>query len=161
MNIDTLLIKFLTSSLDSKQWCLLVRQMDNPVLGVLRQQDAGDVFGLLASGVGGGDRLPLLMYKVFVADGHEEMVRGAWLTGLTLRNFRNLTAIGGDFAVYNYHQDGRIGGTALGAFSSAQGGIPSSMVAPSLLFEELEVRGARPSGSRLPPVLPAPPLNSP
>lgn len=146
---------------DGKPWCLMVRQMDNPVLAVLRQHDAGDVFGQLASGVGGGDRLPLLVYRVSVADGKEELVRGAWLTGLSLRNFRSLAGIGNDFAVYNYNQDARIGGTTLGAFGAAQGGIPSSLVAPSLLFEELEVRGARPSGSRRPPVLPAPPLNSP
>jgi len=34
-------------------------------------------------------------------------------------------------------------GTALGAFGSAQLGLPASVVAPSLLVEELEVRGAR------------------
>jgi len=151
--------KFLeTCRADGRQWCLVVRQMDNPVLGVLRQQDAGDVFGLLASGIGSGDRLPLLVYKVSVADGKEELVRGAWLTGVNLRTFRKIAAIGSDFTAYNYNQDGRIGGTTLGAFGSAQGGIPSSLVAPSILFEELQVRGARPTGARRPPLVPAPPL---
>ncbi len=145
---------------DGRQWCLLVRQMDNPVLGVLRQQDAADVFGLLASGVGGGDRLPLLVYKVSVADGKEELVRGAWLNGLTLTKLRNLAAVGNDFAVYNYNQDARIAGTTLGAFGSAQGGIPSSVIAPSILLSELQVRGARPTGARRPPIIPAPPLNA-
>jgi len=146
---------------DGRQWCLIVRQMDNPVLGVLRQQDAGDVFGLLASGIGNGDRLPLLVYKVSVADGKEELVRGAWLTGVTLSSFRKLAGIGNDFTAYNYNQDPRIGGTTLGAFGSAQGGIPSSLVAPSILFEELRVRGARPTGARRLPLVPAPPLNTP
>lgn len=145
---------------DGRQWCLLVRRMDNPVLGVLRQQDARDVFGLLASGVGSGDRLPLLVYKVNVADGKEELVRGAWLTGLNLTNFRNLAAIGNDFSVYNYNQDPGIGGTTLGAFGSAQGGIPSSVVAPSILFQELRVRGLRSTGAHRPPLIPAPPLSS-
>ena len=50
-------------------------------------------------------------------------------------------------------------GTALGAFGSAQlGGLPASVVAPSLLFEELEVRGARGEAKRL-PLLPPPPLS--
>ncbi len=147
-----------TCKADGRQWCLLVRQMDNPVLGVLRQQDAGDVFGLLASGVGNGDRLPLLVYKVSVADGKEELVRGAWLTGLTLSNFRNLAGVGNDFTAYNYNQDARIAGTTLGAFGSAQGGIPSSVVAPSVLFQELRMRGLRPTGAHRPPLIPAPPL---
>jgi len=50
-----------------------------------------------------------------------------------------------------------IAGTALGAFGSAQGGIPASMVAPSLLFDELEVRGARGEAKRL-PLMPPPPM---
>jgi TldD protein len=146
---------------NGRQWCLMVRQMDNPVISVLRQEDAQDVFGLLTSGVGGGDRLPLLVYKVYVADGREEMVRGAWLTGVNLRNLRKIAAIGNDYTVFNYNQDPRIAGTTLGAFGGAQGGIPSSLVAPSMLFEEMEVRGARPVGSRRPPIVPAPPLSTP
>jgi predicted Zn-dependent protease len=146
---------------EGRSWCLMVRRMDNPVIGVLRGEDQQDVFGALGAGVGGGDRLPLLVYRVHVADGREELVRGAWLTGVTLRNLRRVTAIGNDFAVFNYHQDPRIAGTTLGAFGNAQGGIPSSLVAPSLLLEEMEVRGARPVGSRRPPLVPAPPLNTP
>ena len=51
-------------------------------------------------------------------------------------------------------------GTALGAFGSAQSqsGLPASLVAPALLFEELEVRGARGEAKRL-PLLPAPPMS--
>jgi hypothetical protein len=41
-------------------------------------------------------------------------------------------------------------GTALGAFGTAQGGLPASVVAPSLLFDEVEVRGARGEPKRLP-----------
>jgi hypothetical protein len=48
-------------------------------------------------------------------------------------------------------------GTALGAFGSAQGGLPASVVAPSLLFDELEVRGERGEAKRL-PLLPPPPM---
>ena len=147
---------------DGRQWCMLIRQMDNPVLGVLRQQDAGDVFGLIASGIGTGDRQPLLAYKVYVADGREELVRGAWLSGLYLNKLRNLAGIGNDFTAYNYFQDGRIGGTTLGAFASAaQGGIPSAIVAPSILVGELQIRGARSTGARRPPLVPAPPLATP
>jgi hypothetical protein len=45
----------------------------------------------------------------------------------------------------------------LGAFGTAQNGVPASVVAPSLLFEEVEVRGARGEPKRL-PILPEPPM---
>jgi hypothetical protein len=77
------------------------------------------------------------------------------------RSLRNLGGIGNDDFVYNYMQSQITGfaGTALGAFGSAQGGLPASVVAPSLLFEELEVRGARGEPKRL-PLVPAPPLTA-
>jgi predicted Zn-dependent protease len=143
---------------DGKAWCLAVRQMDNPVLGVMRQRDGQDLFAALASGASAGDRLPLLTYRVYVEDGREELVRGAWLTGVTLRDFRNIAAIGDDHSVFTFHHDPQIIGTALGSFGTAQSGLTSSVVAPSLLLEEVEVRGYRPAGTRRPPLLPAPPL---
>ena len=48
---------------------------------------------------------------------------------------------------------------ALLSVGSAQNGLPSSIVAPSLLFEEVEVRGARGEPKRL-PLLPAPTLTA-
>jgi hypothetical protein len=74
---------------------------------------------------------------------------------------RNIAGIGSDNFVYNYMQSQMNGfaGTALGAFGSAQNGLPASIVAPSLLFEELEVRGARGEPKRL-PLLPAPPMTA-
>lgn len=89
------------------------------------------------------------------------MVRGARLIGINTRALRNVAGIGNDAFVYNYMQSQIAGfaGTALGAFGSAQGGLPASVVAPSLLFDELDVRGARGEPKRL-PLLPAPPLTA-
>ena len=77
--------------------------------------------------------------------------------GLNSRAIRNIAGIGNDDFVYNYMQSQINGfaGTALGAFGSAQNGLPASIVAPSLLFEEVEVRGARGEPKRL-PLFPAP-----
>ncbi|HEX2715478.1 MAG TPA: metallopeptidase TldD-related protein, partial [Candidatus Acidoferrales bacterium] len=140
--------------------CLVVRQMDNPVLGLHRQEDLSDMIASLAAGAASGDRAPLLVFRVNVADGREELVRGARLTGLNLRALRSLSGIGNDAGVFSFMQSQAtgFGGTALGAFGAAQGGVPSSMVAPSLLFEEVEVRGARGEPRRL-PLVPPPPLN--
>ena len=138
-------------------YCLVVREMDNPSISLLHQDDFQELLASFGGGAGTGDRLPLVVYRVYPDDGREEMVRGARLIGLNARALRNLSAIGNDSFVYNYMQSQVAGfaGTAFGAFGSAQNGLPASVVAPSLLFEEVEVRGARGEPKRL-PLLPAP-----
>jgi TldD protein len=142
-------------------YCVIVREMDNPSLSLLHQEDFSELLASYGGGAGTGDRLPLLVYKVYPEDGREEVMRGARIIGVNSRSLRNLAGIGNDNFVYNYMQSQIAGfsGTALGAFGSAQGGLPASVVAPSLLFEELEVRGARGEPKRL-PLLAAPPLSA-
>jgi len=154
--------KFLDECRSEKlDYCLIVREMDNPALSLLHQEDFSELLASFGGGAGTGDRLPLLVYKIYPQDGREEVIRGARIIGLNTRALRNLAGIGNDNFVYNYMQSTIAGfaGTALGAFGSAQGGLPASVVAPSLLFEELEVRGARGEPKRL-PLLPAPPLTA-
>jgi hypothetical protein len=88
------------------------------------------------------------------------MIRGSRIIGLNTRALRSLAGIGNDSLAFNYMQSQINGfaGTALGAFGSAQGGLPASVVAPSLFFEELEVRGARGEAKRR-PLLPPPPMS--
>jgi predicted Zn-dependent protease len=114
----------------------------------------------MAGGLGSGQRMPLLVYRVYVADGREEPVRGGIIEGLTLRTLRNMLAIGNDLVVYTYMQNpvGGLAGTALGSFGSAQDGIPTTVIAPSLLLEDVEVRGFHGEPRRL-PLVPAPPLH--
>jgi len=140
-------------------YCIVVRAMDNPALGLLHQEDISEVIASLASGAATGDRLPLLVYRVYPQDGREELIRGSRLIGLNVRTLRNLAGVGNDPTVFTFAQSQAAGlaGTALAAFGSAQGGLPTSVVSPSLLFDEVEVRGARGEPQRL-PILPAPPL---
>ena len=142
-------------------YCVIVRQMDNPTLSLLHQEDFSELLASFGGGAGTGDRLPLLAYKIYPEDGREEMIRGSRIVGLNSRALRNIGGIGNDDFVYNYMQSQANGfaGTALGAFGSANGGLPASIVAPSLLFDELEVRGARGEPKRL-PLLPAPALTT-
>jgi predicted Zn-dependent protease len=156
---DDLKKKFLDACRSEKlNYCMVIRQMDNPSISLLHQEDFTE---LLASfgGNAATDRLPLVVYKIFPEDGREEMVRGARITGFSPLSLRNITAIGDDDFVYNYMQSQVVGvsGTALGAFGTAQNGLPASVVAPSLFFEEVEVRGARGEPKRL-PLLPEPPI---
>ena len=150
--------KFLDICRANKQeYCLEIKEMDNPAISLLHQEDFSTMLASYGGGAGNGDRLPLLVYKVYPADGREEIVRGMRVIGLNTRVLRNVAAVGKDPFVFNYMQNQVAGfaGTALGAFGSAQNGLPASVVAPSLLFEELDVRGARGEPKR-PPLLEAP-----
>ena len=154
--------KFLDACRSEKlPYCLVVREMDNPSISLLHQDDFSELLASFGGGAGTGDRLPLIVYRIYPDDGREEMVRGARIIGLNTRMLRNLGGIGNDDFVYNYMQSQVSGfaGTALGAFGSAQNGLPASLVAPSLLFDDLEVRGARGEPKRL-PLLPAPPMTA-
>ncbi len=144
---------------DGHEWCLEVKRMDNPALSSIRQEDFSDFLGGIAGGVASGERIPLVVCRVYVSDGHEEMVRGGHIEGLQLRAIRNILGIGNDETVFPYMQNtaGGFAGTALGAFGSAQGGIPSTVVTPSLLLDEIEFRGFHGEPRRL-PLVPAPPL---
>ncbi|MGB7751822.1 MAG: metallopeptidase TldD-related protein [Candidatus Acidiferrales bacterium] len=144
---------------DGHEWCLEVKKMDNPALSSIRQEDFSDFLGGIAGGVASGLRIPLVVYRVYVSDGHEEMVRGGHIEGLQLRAIRNILGIGDDETVFPYMQNtqGGFAGTALGAFGSANGGIPSTVVTPSLLLDEIEFRGFHGEPRRL-PLVPAPAL---
>jgi len=86
-----------------------------------------------------GGILPILIYKVQVADGREELIRGVNPTSLSARSLRHIQAAGSERAVAN-----RLMGT-----SGAE--TPVSVVAPSVLLEEMELK--RFSGAQQKPAL--------
>jgi predicted Zn-dependent protease len=90
-------------------------------------------------GRGGGFGNPVLTYKVYVADGREELIRGAGLGGLSVQSLRHIQAAGKDEFVAN-----RLTGN--NNFPT-----PVSVVAPSVLLEELELE--RPSGTQQKPAI--------
>jgi TldD protein len=81
-----------------------------------------------------GPRSPRLLYRVYVKDGHTELVRGASFDQLDARAMRgDIIAAGNDPEVSNRADS-----------------IPSSVVAPSLLFDELVIRRSNQSKEKLP-----------
>jgi TldD protein len=79
-------------------------------------------------------RAPRLLYKVWTNDGHEELVRGAVFDDLDTRALRsNLVAAGNDVNVENLSLN-----------------VPHSIVNPSILFDELEVKRANANKDKLP-----------
>ena len=88
-----------------------------------------------------GLRNPGVLYRVWAKDGHQELVRGAVFGDLDVRSLRNdLIAAGDDTYVGNRTQN-----------------ISHSIVNPSILFDELEVKRADKNKSTL-PEYPPPPL---
>ncbi|HET9402443.1 MAG TPA: metallopeptidase TldD-related protein [Candidatus Acidoferrales bacterium] len=140
---------------DGRQWCLMVRAMDNPGIAGFGE---GDISELIA-GAGNGERIPLEVYRIDVADGQEHLVIPGHFQGINLRMLRDVAAIGNDPATYAYEQSAQAGiqGTALAAFASSSDGVPSTITSPSLLFEDIEAREAR-GEMRKQPLVPPPPM---
>jgi hypothetical protein len=102
--------------------------------------EAGQPYGYRVATLGPGNS-PRLLYRVYVKDGHEELVRGAVFNELDVRALRNdLTAMGDDPLV-----------------SNRMSGLPQTIICPSLLFDELEVKRADTTKEKL-PEYPAPDL---
>ncbi len=125
---------------------LLVKSSEAQSPDVLKQKviqmvkDQDKPYGYRVDTLGPGNA-PRLLYRVYAKDGHEELVRGAVFNELDIRAIRNdLIAVGNDPLV-----------------SNRTGGAPTTIICPSLLFGELEVKRADTSKDKLPDY-PPPPL---
>ena len=86
---------------------------------------------------------PRLLWRVYVNDGHMELVRGAVFHELDTRALRNdIVAAANDTYVYNRTEP-----------------LPTAIVAPSVLFGELDIQRANKTREKL-PEYPAPPLSA-
>ncbi len=117
-------------------------ELKNKMIDLCRQQ--GKPYGYLLRTVISSNLYPLLLYRVYAQDGHEELVRGAVFHELDARALRNdLIAVGNDPQVNNTAER-----------------IPTSVISPSLLFDELEIKRSETGKEKLPDY-PPPPLISP
>ena len=79
---------------------------------------------------------PRLLWRIYVNDGHQELVRGAVFKQLDTRALRSdIVATGTDNYVYNRAEP-----------------LPSAIVAPSILFGELDIQRANRTREKLPTV---------
>jgi len=103
--------------------------------------EQGKPYGYLVRTVASNNLYPLVIYRVWEKDGHEELVRGAVFKELDTRALRNnLIALGDDAEP-----------------SNTIPGVASSVISPSLLFDELEVKRTETGKEKL-PEYPPPPL---
>jgi hypothetical protein len=115
-------------------------ELKQKLIDLCRERDLP--YGYFAETLG-PQNAPRLLYKVWVKDGHEELVRGGAFGDLDTRALRSdLVAAGNDVYVENHSLN-----------------IPHSIVNPSILFDELEVKRSTTNKDKL-PEYPAPPLVS-
>jgi len=76
---------------------------------------------------------PIYAYKVYVNDGHEELVRGLEFLSIPVRSMKRIIAASDEFAV-----------------SNSLSPVSTSIISPAVLFEELELRKPEEEQNKLP-----------
>jgi hypothetical protein len=117
----------------NKPYGMLVRKLDYPFSAGRNELQALAQSGSQSGGSVRPLSPPVLVYRVY-ADGHEELVRGMRFRGVSTRSLRDIVAASQETALFDYINNGAplalLGGGGLLA--------PTSVVAPALLFEEIE-----------------------
>jgi predicted Zn-dependent protease len=135
-----------------KPYGIVVRKMDFPSsasVGELRRILAG------MTRSGGSARpvsLPLLAYRVY-ADGREELLRGLRFRGLTARSLKDIVAASRELQVFDFQDNNAPFAMMGGAGYVAE----TSVIAPSILVDDLELEKEQEELPK-PPVVPPPPL---
>jgi TldD protein len=125
---------------ESKQ-ALSPEQLKQKLIDICHEENKE--FGYYVETLGGADYEPRLLYRVYANDGHQELVRGAVFDELDTRALRNeLVAAGNDPLVGN-----------------REGAVPTTIIAPSVLFDDLEVKRNDAKNAKL-PEYPSPDLTS-
>jgi TldD protein len=115
-------------------------ELKQKLIEICRQENKE--FGYYADTLGPGNE-PRLLYRVYEKDGREELVRGAVFDELDTRALRNeLIAAGNDPLV-----------------SNREGAVPTTVISPSILFDDLEVKRTDAKNAKL-PEYPAPDLTA-
>lgn len=105
--------------------------------------DLGGGFTFTGTGLPQSFKLEAKRVLRVYPDGRKEVVRGLDVVGTPLVSFNKILAAGDDDTLFN------------GTCGADSGWVPQSNIAPSLLFENLEMEKTRKSDFK-PPVLPAP-----
>jgi TldD protein len=133
-----------------KPYGMLVRKLDYPF-----SSGRSELQSLASAGAQSGGSVqplspPVLVYRVY-ADGREELVRGLRFRGVSTRSLRDILGASQETALFEY-----INNAAPLAMLGAGGYMaPTSVVAPAMLFDEIEFELPRDQLPK-PPVVPPP-----
>jgi hypothetical protein len=133
-----------------KPYGIVVRKMDFP-----SSASIDELRRLLSGGARSARQvsLPLLVYRVY-PDGREELARGLRFRGLTARSLKDMLAASDDTHVFDYLENAAPFAFMGGASYAAE----TSVIAPSLLIDDLELEKAQDELTR-PPLVPPPALS--
>ena len=137
----------------AKPYGMILRKLDFPSTMPLEE-----LRKLSASGSerGSGGRLlspPVLAYRAY-PDGREELVRGLRIRGMSVRSLRDILAASDEDEVFSFmNNTAPLAVTAGASYVTA-----SAVIAPSLLFEDMELEKRAEDWPRL-PVVPPPPIS--
>jgi TldD protein len=135
-----------------KPFGMLVRKLDFPF-----SADNGELQALSSASTQSGGSVrpvspPILIYQVY-PDGREELVRGLRFRGVSSRSLRDILAASSETALFDYVNNGApLARLGAGGFLA-----PAAVIAPGLLFEEMELE--RPQDQLQKPAI-VPPPNS-
>ncbi len=123
---------------------IIVRKLDFPSSASLDEARK-----ILSAGAGGGsDRpvsIPLYVYRLY-PDGHEEMVRGERFKSINARSLKDILAAGDDTATLNYLDNA----APFALLGYGSGAAEVTVVAPSILMDDLELAKADDEMPKLP-----------
>jgi TldD protein len=135
----------------SKPYGIIVRKMDFPSSATFAEARRL-LTSMVQSGGGRPVSLPILVYRVY-PDGREELVRGLRFRGLSARSLKDIVAASDEITVFDF-QDNNAPFALMGGASFV---AEASVIAPSILIDDLEMETAREELPK-PPIVPAPAL---
>jgi len=133
----------------NKPYGMLVRKLDYPSSASIDElrhlaQSAGNTRPV---------SLPLLVYRIY-PDGREELVRNLRFHGVSTRSLKDIVAASDETYVFDFiDSNAPFALMGAGSFTTS-----ASVIAPSLLFDELELEPVQEETPK-PPIVPPPPLS--
>ncbi len=138
-----------------KPYGLLLRRLDFPYSGSNTELQALQTVSAQSGGSVRPVSPPILLYRVY-PDGREELVRGLRFKGLSSRSLRDILAASAETAVFHYINNGApLARTGVAGYIAG-----TSVIAPGLLFDELEVDRIQEPLEK-PPLVPPPARTTP
>ncbi len=133
---------------NNKPYGILIRKLDYPSTASIEELEK------VMQAAGGSHPVvpPLLAYKIY-PDGREELVRGLLFQGTSVRSLKDIVAASDESSVFDLI-DSNAPFALVGAGSFI---TTSSVIAPAVLFEELELAPVQEETPK-PPIVPAPAL---
>jgi hypothetical protein len=122
-------------------YAIVIRRMDFPSTAPV--DEARRILG--SAGAGRPVSMPLHVYRLY-PDGHEELIRGVRLHGLNARSLKDILAAGDDSVTFNYLENGE----PFALLGYGQSSAEVSVVAPSVLIDDLELTKVDDELPRLP-----------